>query len=96
VRCVDALHFLDTYASSQNATPINIAFVDPPFAENQQMEALRLMANSGLLAEHACVYVEAPVQADIVSDLPAGYRLHRSQIQAQVQCLLLHWQRGTL
>ncbi len=92
IHCTDPLRYLNDFAAADNSAAFDIAFVDPPFALDVQLSVLALMAELEILAKNASVYVEAPAAADIVSGLPAGFALHRSPIQAQVQCLLLHWQ----
>jgi 16S rRNA (guanine966-N2)-methyltransferase len=82
VECADALGWLEGSA----LPPIDIAFVDPPFALALWNSALGALA--GRLSEQAWVYVESTPET--VLEIPANWRLHREGRSREVAYRLFH------
>ena len=70
------------YLSSKK-TPVDIAFIDPPFALGVAGPVCRLLSSSGLLARAAWVYVETP-KAELLAELPANWSLYRNKVAGNV------------
>ncbi|MCB1866457.1 MAG: 16S rRNA (guanine(966)-N(2))-methyltransferase RsmD [Chromatiales bacterium] len=70
----DALAWLDAAAPGS----IDIAFVDPPFADRLHARTVERLASTCVLAPGAHVYIEYPLTGP-APDCPAGWRRHRSQ-----------------
>lgn len=75
-------------ASAQNylnteKTPVDIAFIDPPFALGIAAPVCRSLSSSGLLAPKAWVYIETP-KAEELSELPSNWTLYRDKVAGDV------------
>ncbi|HEX7113288.1 MAG TPA: 16S rRNA (guanine(966)-N(2))-methyltransferase RsmD [Mizugakiibacter sp.] len=70
VECIDAADFL-----RGAATPFDLVFLDPPFADERWTAAATALETGGWLKPGALIYVEAP--ADAAPALPAGWAPHR-------------------
>lgn len=70
------------YLNSEK-TPVDIAFIDPPFALGMAGPVCRSLSISGLLAREAWVYVETP-KADELAGLPANWSLYRDKVAGEV------------
>ena len=73
VHCVEALQWLQ----STPATPFDIVFLDPPFADNLLVPVCGLLEAHGWLAPTALVYIETGRDALELEGLPAGWERHR-------------------
>jgi 16S rRNA (guanine966-N2)-methyltransferase len=78
VVCADALRFL-----CGAATPFDLVFVDPPYAERLLPAICTALEQGGWLAPGALVYLESAAR-DGVPMLPAGWALHRSKTAGEV------------
>ncbi len=83
----DTLRYLET----QNATPFDLVFLDPPFSQNMLQPACTLLEEKGWLADDAWVYTESENPPSTLS-MPGNWRLHREQKAGQVYYAL--WQRS--
>ena len=83
----DTLRYLET----QNATPFDLVFLDPPFSQNMLQPACTLLEEKGWLADEAWVYTESENPPSTLS-MPGNWRLHREQKAGQVYYAL--WQRS--
>lgn len=86
VLTTDALAFLDRQAS-----PVDIVFLDPPFAAAMGSSLLSqvcsLLENQGWLSAHAWIYIECPAQMSLPADVaqwPSNWTLHRHGQAGQV------------
>ena len=70
---LDALHFLRRPVGPGER--FDVAFLDPPFAQNLWEPVSRQLEQGGWLAPSAWIYVESPREA--VLALPANWQLHR-------------------
>ena len=77
----DALHFLATAAGT--AAPIDIVFLDPPFAAGLLLQAASLLEQRGWLASEALIYVEAPAR-DALPALPATWQPAKAKRAGEV------------
>ena len=68
---------------SNEKTPVDIAFIDPPFALGMAGPVCRSLSSSGLLAREAWVYVETPKTEDL-AELPANWSLYRDKVAGDV------------
>ncbi len=64
-------------------TPIDIAFIDPPYDLQLQAEIANLLQASGCLAERAWIYIEHDGWLDDQL-LPASWVKHREKVAGQV------------
>ena len=55
----------------------DIVFLDPPFADGQLADAMRLLEARGWLGADAFIYLEMPAKAAAPA-LPAGWTMHRT------------------
>jgi 16S rRNA (guanine966-N2)-methyltransferase len=79
VHVAEALQWLRSgprYVTS-NAVPYDIVFLDPPYDSPLLAEAARMLAQDGLLAADARIYLERPVR-EAMTALPAAWRELRS------------------
>jgi 16S rRNA (guanine966-N2)-methyltransferase len=67
----------------QPATPFDVIFLDPPFAEPVLPDICRLIEAGGWLKAGGLVYLEAPAAAG-VPELPAGWKLLRAKRAGEV------------
>ena len=70
------------YLNSEK-TPVDIAFIDPPFALGMAGSVCRSLSSSGLLAPEAWVYVETP-KAEELAELPPTWSLYRDKVAGDV------------
>lgn len=82
VVAADALGWLQ-----QAAQPVDVVFLDPPFAEDFWQPALALLSARGWLRTGGLVYVESP-RAMALPQRP-GFRLHREGQAGEVRFGLL-------
>jgi len=68
---------------AQPATPFDVIFLDPPFAEPVLPETCRRIEQGGWLAPGGYVYLECPAAAG-EPELPAGWTLLRSKRAGEV------------
>ena len=61
---------------------INMAFIDPPFAENLWEKTILQLEDSDVLASDAMIYIETP--SHIFVDVPSHWHPHRSKQSGQV------------
>ncbi len=66
------------------AESIDIVFLDPPFAAGPVGNVCRLIADSGILAAGARVYLEEPRDA-AEAELPAGWQLEKTATAGNVR-----------
>lgn len=81
VAAVDARPFLDGPAQ-----PVDMVFLDPPFALDLWSALAQQLEQSGWLAAGATVYVESP--RGLAPLLPAGWQLHREGEAGEVRFAL--------
>ena len=77
--------FIDSaqnYLTSEKA-PVDIAFIDPPFALGLAAPVCRSLSSSGLLARQAWVYVETP-KTEKLLELPTDWSLYRDKVAGDV------------
>jgi 16S rRNA (guanine966-N2)-methyltransferase len=79
----DALSFLESGTHDR----FDIVFLDPPFAADMLEETCRLLADSGILADRALVYLEQDRGRPEVA-LPAGWRVIKNKTAGNVRYLL--------
>jgi 16S rRNA (guanine966-N2)-methyltransferase len=63
--------------------PVDIAFIDPPFALGLAGPICQSLASSGLLAGEAWVYVETP-KTEELAELPSTWSLYRDKVAGDV------------
>ena len=78
----DALQFLASGAAA-TAAPIDIVFLDPPFAAGLLAQAASLLEQHGWLAPQALVYVEASAR-DALPALPAAWQPAKAKRAGEV------------
>ncbi|WP_313085986.1 16S rRNA (guanine(966)-N(2))-methyltransferase RsmD [Pseudomonas sp.] len=83
----DALRYLET----QQPTPFDLVFLDPPFNKNLLLPACTLLEQKGWLAKRAWVYTESEAPPSSLG-LPANWRLHREKTAGKVHYAL--WERS--
>ena len=74
------------------ASPFDVVFVDPPFAQSLWASSLDALQSRGWLKPVALVYVEAPVGTE--PGVPAGWTLHRESRAGDVRFALYRASRG--
>jgi 16S rRNA (guanine966-N2)-methyltransferase len=84
----DALQWLKHQAHKHG--PFDLVFVDPPFQAALLPQCFELLQQTGILSQHAILYVEADGQQTLPA-LPPGWQLshhkHTSQLQfGLIQC----------
>lgn len=86
VLIMDALAFL-----RRPASPVDIVFLDPPFAltaeSNLLSQLCSLLEKQGWLNAHAYIYIECPANIDLpanIKDWPTNWTVHRSKKAGQV------------
>ena len=79
----EALRFLATGGADAAAKPIDIVFLDPPFAAGLLAQAASLLEQHGWLAPEALIYVEASAR-DALPPLPAHWQLSRAKRAGEV------------
>jgi 16S rRNA (guanine966-N2)-methyltransferase len=79
----DACRFLRT----ADPAPMNIVFMDPPFAGAPALEAIALLAQRRWLAPGGCVYIEQDARSP-APDLPDGWTVRREKKAGNVRYLL--------
>ena len=84
----DALAWL-AQLDAPGETPLDLAFVDPPFAAGLHRAALDALAAPGRLAAEARVYVESDRRAPDPLDEVAGWIALREKVQGDVRMQLL-------
>ena len=84
----DARNYLRNAAASQ----YDIAFVDPPFADDLHEETCRLLNEKRLLADGAYVYLELPKGGDVT--LPRGWQILKDKKAGNVRYMLVRVDRS--
>jgi len=78
---------MDAQAFLRGASqPMDIVFLDPPFALDLWSPLAQLLEQGGWLAAGATIYVECPRTA--APELPAGWQLHREGLAGEVRFAL--------
>lgn len=77
-------------ASGDCVQGFDIVFVDPPFGASLQIPMLEKLA-AGHLANDAVVYVEAPADIELGSQLPAGFAVTKHRQYGDVGAWLLEF-----
>jgi 16S rRNA (guanine966-N2)-methyltransferase len=78
VVCADVLRFL-----AGTATPFDLVFADPPYAERVLPAVCTALEDGGWLAPGALIYLESAAR-DGTPVLPEGWTLHRSKRTGEV------------
>jgi 16S rRNA (guanine966-N2)-methyltransferase len=78
----DALQFLASGAGA-GATPVDIVFLDPPFAAGLLAQAASLLEQRGWLAPEALIYVEAAAR-DALPGLPPAWQHAKAKRAGEV------------
>ena len=68
---------------TRTPSPVDIAFIDPPYDLQLQVEIANLLQESACLSEHAWIYIEHDAQLD-EQQLPDSWVKHREKIAGQV------------
>ena len=84
----DALDFL----RKADPLPVDIVFLDPPFADESAATVIDLLCSRGWLATRASLYFEQDV-ARSLPDLPAGFTVRRERKAGNVRYLLVDAER---
>ena len=94
VACVNAMqglaHSSNSVVSNStggNSSTIDIAFIDPPFEQHLQPQAMTALDASGVLADNALVAVESGKRDDFPPP-PAGWQVEREKVAGDVRLLL--------
>ena len=76
------------YLQEEKADRFDIVFLDPPFAKDSLTETCRLLAERGLLAEKAVVYLELARDQDMPT-LPEGWQVRKDKTAGNVRYALV-------
>ena len=76
------------YLQEEKSDRFDIVFLDPPFAEDLLSETCRLLAERGLLAEKAVVYLELARDQDMPT-LPDGWQVRKDKTAGNVRYALV-------
>lgn len=68
---------------SQQGTPFDVVFIDPPFRKGLLNETIQLLEKHQWLADESWIYVESEAESPL-TNLPANWQLHREKIAGQV------------
>ncbi|EPL9569042.1 16S rRNA (guanine(966)-N(2))-methyltransferase [Providencia rettgeri] len=68
---------------SQQGTPFDVVFIDPPFRKGLLNETIQLLEKNQWLADESWIYVESEAESPL-TDLPTNWQLHREKIAGQV------------
>ncbi|BBG60099.1 Ribosomal RNA small subunit methyltransferase D [Providencia rustigianii] len=68
---------------SQNGTPYDVVFIDPPFRKGLLSETVQLLEKNQWLADESWIYVESEAELPL-TDIPANWQLHREKVAGQV------------
>lgn len=85
----DARRFIGEY----NGEPFDIAFLDPPFAEDMLEELCRLLEAGGALADKALVYLEMDAK-QAPPQMPDGWTTTKDKKAGNVRYLLVRAARN--
>jgi 16S rRNA (guanine966-N2)-methyltransferase len=80
------------YLRNATAGHYDIAFLDPPFADDLHEETCRLLSEKGLLADGAHVYLELPKKAGVA--LPRGWQVLKDRNAGHVRYMLVRVDRS--
>jgi 16S rRNA (guanine966-N2)-methyltransferase len=80
IRQVDALEFLKADATG----PVDVVFIDPPFADDMLNDLCRLLDETSLLGSGSLVYLEDD-RARAEVELPDGWKLLKSKTAGNVR-----------
>jgi 16S rRNA (guanine966-N2)-methyltransferase len=75
------------YLRNAEASQYDIAFLDPPFADDLYEETCRLLSEKNLLADGARVYLELPKGRDVA--LPQGWQILKDKKAGNVRYMLV-------
>ncbi len=80
----DVLEWIESVSkdTGKNITPIDIAFVDPPFAANLWATVVDKLESSGILSPTAIIYIESPKEQIITT--PSHWALMKEKHAGQV------------
>ena len=81
---INAMRGLQQYCAGR---AVDIAFIDPPFEQHLQRQAMTALEESGVLARNALVAVESGRHDDLPSP-PAGWQVEREKVAGNVRLLL--------
>ena len=83
VKC-DALEWIEKASkeAGKNISPIDIAFIDPPFAANLWTAVIDSLESSGILSPTAIIYIESPKEQVITT--PPHWELTKEKRTGQV------------
>jgi 16S rRNA (guanine966-N2)-methyltransferase len=76
------------FLASAKPRKFDIVFLDPPFSADLLEELCRLVAESGVLAPRACVYLEQD-RAQQPPELPPGWKVLKEKTAGQVRYSLI-------
>ncbi len=89
--CADAMDWL-----SKPSEKFDLVFIDPPFDEGLQGQALKLLVEGQWLYSGGLVYLESPKNKALTADqLPAGVERVREKTVAHVHMLLVRYHTGS-
>lgn len=87
VICTDALKWLQQ-GTKQSAGKFRIVFLDPPYRGELESATCHALENSGVLQDHALIYLET--NRDLADELfPPGWRIVKRKRAGSVNYLLL-------
>jgi 16S rRNA (guanine966-N2)-methyltransferase len=80
----DVLEWIESVSNNteKNIAPIDIAFVDPPFAANLWATVIDKLESSGILSPTAIIYIESPKEQVITT--PSHWALMKEKRTGQV------------
>lgn len=84
--CGNSLNKL-TLTTHCEAGSVDIAFIDPPFGDRIQQQAVDNLFVSGVLAPDALIAIESDKRASVIS-APPGWRLRREKVAGEVRLQL--------
>ena len=76
------------YLTQSRAATFDIVFVDPPFADDMIRDVCQRLAESGLLAHEAVVYLEED-RSRSWPELPDGWSLDKARTAGNVRYALI-------
>ncbi|PHS72413.1 MAG: 16S rRNA (guanine(966)-N(2))-methyltransferase RsmD [Cycloclasticus sp.] len=73
-----------SYLQSTKGSLFDVVFLDPPFRDNNLIECVEKLEQSGCLADDAVIYLECERKLDL-NFMPANWQEHRSKTRGQVK-----------
>ncbi|HIG79513.1 MAG TPA: 16S rRNA (guanine(966)-N(2))-methyltransferase RsmD [Cycloclasticus sp.] len=83
IKQIAALSYLEMCQKNANAL-FDVVFLDPPFRDNNLVECVEKLEQSGCLADDAVIYLECERKLDL-DFIPANWRERRSKTRGQVK-----------